>query len=207
MNGTFDKTLLIGPCDDIYVSFEDYTYIQCSYQESSKIHQIYCDNQNSSNVVIDDRLIVPICYLSFYYDDILIYNTKTTSVETLIQFIMNRIIQSKLKYCPYNRAIQILYIYVFTRYLCKNCPFQWNLSYAIQASENKKIQSHAINLIVLIDYFNLLRTYSYNKTSGKILPIIDILTFKYPTFSGTTFDVMFNIIELYKNKHTLVISG
>lgn len=208
MNGTYDNYILIGPRDDIYVTFaKEYDYIEVTNNCLKRVFDVYSENYKSKNIIIDDRLILQICYLSFYYNDLLIYNTKTTEVETFNQHVIGRYLKGK--FVIPSRLKMILFIYVFTDKICKYKPIQWNLDSAILATRNLSCLPQSINLVALVKYFEHLRIYNPRFPNKYNLNIQDYILIGnsdciFPSEFETQ-NIIYNIINLSKRQKFLII--
>lgn len=208
MNGTYDNYILMGPKDDIYVTFtKEYDYVEVTNNCLKTVFDIYSKNYRSKNIIIDDRLILQICYLGFYYNDLLIYNTKTTKIETFNQHVSSRYLKGR--FVIPSRLKMILFIYVFTDKICKYKPIQWNLDSAMLATRNLCYLPQSINLVALVKYFEHLRIYNprfQNKYDLNIQNYISIGNYDClfpPEFE--TQNIIYNIINLSKRQKFLII--
>lgn len=210
MNGLFKDFLIYGPEDNIYMPFtKKYEYVELTDNNFKKVFEHYSENRNKKNLIIDDRSIIFISYLSFFYNDILIYNTATTEINTLYQYISTKILRQNFKfYTPY-RCKSILFLYVFITKICKKQNIQWNIGFAIKATKNIRYIPYAIDLQMIINYFDLFNSYKPNLNNKKSINILNFLTIQdkinYFGSNITENTIIYNIINLTQVSRNLIL--
>lgn len=210
MNGTYSEFLVIGPKDNFYISFTDkYEYYEVQDNKLKPVFDVYAKFKDSKNIIIDDRLILQICYLSFKYDDVLIYNISDNKIETFIQYIRSKHIKNKVEFISINRLKMIFYLYVFTRIICKSSPFQWNIEKAIAATKGKQYMPSSINVEIIVDYIGHLGIYNTRHNDRELCSIQQYLLI---TSNETIIpknmsqhNIIYNILNLSKSRKFLLI--
>ncbi len=210
MNGTFSECLVIGPKDNFFINtVEKYDYFEVTNNKIQPVIDVIEQSKSRKNIIIDDRLILHIAYLSFKYTDLLIYNTKSSSIETFFQHINERYLQRKVGLISLQRARMILFVYAFSRLICKYKPFQWNLGLAIASIKNTPSKMTGIDLDVLLTYFEKLRIYSYQRDDKNIFDVKSCLSISDQETmipeNYTQRDIIYNILTLSKTQRFIIL--
>lgn len=210
MNGTYSEFLVIGPKDNFYISFTDkYEYYEVQDNRLQPVFDIYEQFKDSKNIIIDDRLTLQICYLSFKYDDLLIYDISTNKIETFVQYVNSRYIRKKVEFISINRLKMIFYLYVFTRIICKSSPFQWNIGMAIAATKGKQYMPSSINIDIIVDYIEHLGVYNPRLTNRQLCSIQQYLSITSEETiipkNMSQHNIIYNILNLSKSRKFLLI--
>lgn len=153
-NGIKNDYVIFGEQDDVFINF-DYTFFKTRDVDLKTNIEEYLKIIQHANVLIDIRLSLTISYLSFLFDDILIYNSGTNSVLTFNSYAVKTLFAGHNKIYDQYEIKTLLFIYNFVyQFFSKQSPFMWNSDIAIKAVHNKPCLKNAINIETIIDYLN-----------------------------------------------------
>ena len=153
-NGIKNNYVIFGEQDDVFINF-DYTFFKTKDTNLKTNVEEYLKFIQHSNVLIDIRLSLTISYLSFLFDDILIYNSGTNSVLTFNSYAVKTLFAGHNKIYDQHEIKTLLFIYNFVyQFFSRQSPFMWNSDIAIKAVHNKQYLKNAINIETIIDYLN-----------------------------------------------------
>lgn len=165
-NGIRNDYVIFGEQDDVFVNFK-YRFFETKDTNLKTNLNKYIEEIKKSNVLIDIRMSLTISYLSFMFDDILIYNSGTNTILTFNSYAVKTLFAGYNKIYDQYEIKTILFIYNFVyQFFSKQTPFIWNSDVAIKAVHDKPFMKKAINVEALIDYlsdvkFNLATTTNY----------------------------------------------
>lgn len=170
-NGIRNNYVIFGEEDDVFVNF-DYTFFKTRDIDLKTNLNKYIETVQNSNVLIDIRMNLTISYLSFIFDDILIYNSGTNTILSFNAYA------TKTLFAGYNKVFDqyeiktILFIYNFVyQFFSKQTPFIWNSDMATKAVHNKPYMRKAVNVDAIIAYLD---TIKFDLTTNSEIPAIDI---------------------------------
>lgn len=170
-NGIKKNYVIFGEQDDVFIDFK-YKFFQTKDTNLKTNVEEYIKTVQHSNVLIDIRLSLTISYLSFLFDDILIYNSGTNTVLTFNSYAVKTLFAGYNKIFDQYEIKTVLFIYNFVyQFFSKQTPFMWNSDMAIKAVHNKPCLKNAVNVEAIIDYLNNIK---FDLSVKSNIPPIDI---------------------------------
>lgn len=156
-NGTHKKNIIFGPEDSIFIDFE-YEYYKTNDNDVKKNLEKYLDLIEDYNIIIDYSMILTITYLSFYVDDILIYDTTNNTVITFYGYTHKRLFNDHDKLTNVNEMKLVMFIYIFIKIFCRELNLTWNIDLAVQTVRNKSYLKGSFNLKCITEYLLKINT-------------------------------------------------
>jgi len=152
INGVQKKTIIIINNNDILIPFKTECKI-FNPNDIKSILEFYIQNINKYNILIDNRLVLAISYLSMYYDDLLIYDTSSNSIITLFQYANKYLFNNRVRIFDRNKLNNILFVYAFIKYRCNNLCINWKIENCIKSAMKCEMYlPHVFNCEVLLNY-------------------------------------------------------
>lgn len=151
VNGTKRKTILITEKDDIIVPF-DVTYKFFDDNSIKSVLEFYLKKQKHYNILIDHRLLLTISYITFYIDDLLIYDTTSNKIISFYGFINKHIFNNKARMFDKNKLNNLFFIYTFIKIRCNKLFVNWKLENCIETVQNSICMTKTINIEALLNY-------------------------------------------------------
>lgn len=166
-NGLRENYIVLGEEDNIYIPFK-YTYVTTSDLNVKSNYEIFLKYYYDNNVVIDFRMTNTITYIASQFPDILIYDISNNMIITFNTYVKKKLFTGQQKLFKQEDLINIMLLYTFIKFYCKNLHIQWNSTIAIKAVINKKFLKNALNINIIIDYFNMINLQHLNSSSNYV---------------------------------------
>lgn len=151
VNGTKKKTILITEKDDIIVPF-DVKYAFFNDNSIKTVLEFYLKKQKHYNILIDHRLLLTISYLTFYINDLLIYDTSSNKIITFYNFINKHIFNNKTRMFDIDKLNNVFFIYTFIKIRCNKLFVNWKLENCIETIQKSNCMTKTINIEALLNY-------------------------------------------------------
>lgn len=132
MNGTFTSTILIREKDDTFIKFDIENIIIIKENDVDKFFNIYEENRENKNILIDMRmeLIIMLAILK-YENDILIYDPNKLKVSTIYNYFNEYLFINSSELSLANIK-KILYVKIILDYCFSSMQILWNIRQAIE---------------------------------------------------------------------------
>lgn len=151
VNGTFKKTILITEKADILVPFK----VKYKFMNDNSVKSVlsfYLKYSEKYNILIDNRLILTISYLTFYVDDLLIYDSSSNKIISFYAFISKHIFNNKIRIFDKNKLNNVFFIYTFIKIRCSKLFVNWKLENCITSVQKFNCIPTTVNIEVILDY-------------------------------------------------------
>lgn len=150
-NGTKNKTIYFCETDNILVPFK-YKKIIVKDNNPKTSLELYLKYNKNYNIIVDNRLILTISYLSFYIEDLLIYDTSCNYIISFNKFVNKLLFNDKERIFDYNKITNLLFTYSFIKYRCNNLCINWKIDNGINSVNKFSYLKHSYNIDCLLDY-------------------------------------------------------
>lgn len=156
-NGCKTKNILIGEKNDIIVPYE-YEFIEFKFNEVEKILNFYYKYSDEYNIIIDDRMIYAISYLSFYFDDLIIFDTLSNKNITFFSFVNKLLFNNQIRILDRNKLNNILFTYSIIKFKCPKININWKIEYILESVKKINNIKFTYNINLLLMYLQNLNT-------------------------------------------------
>ena len=156
-NGCKIKNILIGEKNDIIVPYE-YEFIEFKFNEIEKILNFYYKYSDEYNIILDDRMIYAISYLSFYFDDLIIFDTLSNKNITFFSFVNKLLFNNQIRILDRNKLNNILFTYSIIKFKCPKININWKIEYILESVKKINNIKFTYNINLLLMYLQNLNT-------------------------------------------------
>lgn len=150
-NGSHIKNIMILEKYDILIPFE--VELKFFNDNSAKtVLEYYIETSPKYNIIIDNRMLTTITYLSFFIEDLLIYDTSINKVVTFYKYINKQLFNNKERMFDRLKLSTTLYLYNFVKTRCNNLYVNWKLENCLNSVTKFSYIKYSFNIEILIDY-------------------------------------------------------
>ena len=143
LNGSFETTYIIRTTDETFISFPHITYL---VKNLSDFWLFYDAHKNTSNILIESRLVNYIAYATIKYgEDLLIYDAYTCKIKSIYYFCSD-FFHIQTNELTINQIKQLFFMYLLICVYAKQLNISWNVNNLI-----KHIKYNDYNIYIMHD--------------------------------------------------------
>lgn len=185
LNGSFETTYIIRTTDETFISFPHITYL---VKNLSDFWLFYDAHKNTSNILIESRLVNYIAYATIKYgEDLLIYDAYTCKIKSIYYFCSD-FFHIQTNELTINQIKQLFFMYLLICVYAKQLNISWNVNNLI-----KHIKYNDYNIYIMhdcnVNVFSLIINYIriQSKTNINSKNVLNIVKYFNDSFSKNAY--------------------